>query len=222
MRYLAAIPLVFVRRQFNVRGAIVTSDSQRRRFFNNASACSRCCFTSLPPNNETLTYIISPDRPKPPPVLCDLQRGLITLMGEVMEYVDPHHKRTEFSADSFSFDSEGEDASMRFVGSGQHESITLRKRGTDVVAIVPEKESEFALTKVQILESLQWLTLDFRENPLLTRIVIQTNRLNLEHLDSAMRALIATRLPFYHRPEKEEPIQSPQPTRAVARPERLS
>src|SRR5262245_32464837 len=120
-------------------------------------------------------------------------------MGEAMEYVDPHHKRTDFVADAFSSSGDVAGRCIAFVGHGQHKSVVLRERASTVVAAVPEAACDFVLSKAQILERSNWLTLDFEENPLLRRILIHIDRLSADELDSAMRSLIGTRSLLYYR-----------------------
>ena len=115
-----------------------------------------------------------------------------------MEYTDPYHKRTEFTADSFSSNTDGADRRIAFVGQGQHKSVVLRERGSTVVAVVPEAECEFVLWRAQILGKLRWLTLDFEENPRLRRIVIHIDRLDAHELDAALRLLIGARTLLYY------------------------
>jgi hypothetical protein len=116
-----------------------------------------------------------------------------------MEYVDPHHKRTEFAADSFLSLADGAVRSIAFAGRGQHQSVVLREHGSTVVGIVPEAECEFVLWKAQILEKSKWLTLDFENNPLLRRILIHVDRLDLNELEAAMKSLIGTRALLFYR-----------------------
>ena len=110
-----------------------------------------------------------------------------------MEYGDQHHKRTEFEADSFATESEGTNRLIAFVGHGQHKSVTLVERGSNIVAIVPEADAEFVLCKAQILEKPKWLTLDFEENHLLGRILIHIDRIDVDSIDTALRSLIGSR-----------------------------
>lgn len=118
-----------------------------------------------------------------------------------MEYVDPHHKRTEFTAESFS--SEPEAASRRIViaGHGQHQSVVLTERGPKIAATIRETSREFVLWKAQILGKLKWLTLDFDDNPELRRIVVHIDHLNANELAAALKSLIGARSLFYHRPD---------------------
>jgi hypothetical protein len=116
-----------------------------------------------------------------------------------MEYVDPHHKRTDFEAESFASDVDGPNRRIAFVGRGQHESVALVERGSTIVAIVPEAECEFVLWKAQILEKQKWLTLDFEDNPLLRRILVHIDRLDAESVDAALRSLIGSRSLLYYR-----------------------
>lgn len=119
-----------------------------------------------------------------------------------MDYVDPHHKRTDFTAESFSSSDNGAITSIAFVGHGRHESVVLQQRDTTLVATVPEAPNEFVLRKVQLLRKFRWLILDFEENQLLRRIVIYIDRLDAGALDTAVAALIGTRsLPYYNRHE---------------------
>lgn len=115
-----------------------------------------------------------------------------------MEYVDPHHKRTDFTADSFSLSGDHGSRRISFVGKGQHGSVVLFQRGTSVIAMVPEAENDFVLWKAQILPD-RWLTLDFEKNPLLSRILIHADRLDVDGLDAALRSLIGTRSVLYYR-----------------------
>jgi hypothetical protein len=55
------------------------------------------------------------------------------------------------------------------------------------------------LWKVQILEKLKWLTLDFEDNPVLRRIVIHIDDLDTNELTAALKSLIGTRSLLYHR-----------------------
>jgi hypothetical protein len=119
-------------------------------------------------------------------------------VGQKMKYVDQHHKRTDFTADSFSSDAIGRERSVSFIGSGQHQSIILSERGSTIVAIVPEAGCEFVVRKVQMFEKLKWLTLDFENNLLLHRILIHIDFLEADELDLVLKSLIAERpLPYY-------------------------
>ena len=118
-----------------------------------------------------------------------------------MNYVDPHHKRTDFEATSFASVIDGADRRIAFVGRGQHESVSLVERGSTIVAIVPEAECEFVLWKAQILETQKWLTLDFEDNPLLRRILVHIDRLDSDSVDAALRSLIGFRSLLYYRRE---------------------
>ena len=118
-----------------------------------------------------------------------------------MEYVDPHHKRTEFEADSFASDTDGTKGRIAFVGRGHHKSVTLVERGSTIVAIVPEADGEFVLWKVQILEKQKWLTLDFEDNPSLRRILVHIDRLDADGVDAALRSLIGLHSLLYYRRE---------------------
>lgn len=122
---------------------------------------------------------------------------VINGLAKDMEYTDPYHKRTEFSADSFSCSGDGGSRTITFVGHGQH-AVVLREQDSTVVVVVPEAECHFVLWKAQILQKLKWLTLDFSGNPLLTRIVIHIDHLDAGELDAAMRALIASRSVLYY------------------------
>jgi len=124
-----------------------------------------------------------------------------------MEYIDPHHKRTDFNAESFSAGSDSASRRILFRGHGQHRSVVLLERGASIVATVPEAEGEFVLWKVQILEKPKWLTLDFEENPELRRILIHIDRLEINALDVALKALIGTHSLLYHRRREEDPNQ---------------
>ena len=116
-----------------------------------------------------------------------------------MKYVDPHHKRTDFEAESFASDSEGTNRRIAFVGRGQHKSVALVERGETIVAIVPEAECEFVLWKAQILEKQKWLTLDFENNPLLSRILVHIDLIDSDSVDAALRSLIGSRSLLYYR-----------------------
>jgi len=122
-----------------------------------------------------------------------------TVRQRKMEYVDPHHKRTDFAADSFSSSANDTGRGIVFVGRGQHQSVVLREQGSTVVATVPEAECDFVLWKAQILEKSKWLTLDFEHNPLLSRILIHIDQLDAAQLDAAMRSLIGDRKLLYYR-----------------------
>ena len=127
------------------------------------------------------------------------QAWLIYNVGQKMEYTDPHHKRTEFTAESFSSDVDGASRRIAFVGSGQHDSVVLLERGSTVVAIVPEEKGDFVLWKAQILEKSKWLALDFEDNPLLRRILVHIDRLDANRLDDALKSLIGSRSLLYYR-----------------------
>lgn len=116
-----------------------------------------------------------------------------------MEYVDPHHKRTEFTAESFSSELDGASPRIAFVGSGQHTSVVLLQRDSTVVAVVPETKCEFVLWKAQILVKLKWLILDFEDNSLLRRIVVHIDYLDAVTLEEALKSLIGTRSLLYIR-----------------------
>jgi hypothetical protein len=116
-----------------------------------------------------------------------------------MKYADPHHKRTDFEAESFASDSEGANHRIAFVGHGQHQSVELVERGEKIVAIIPETEYEFVLWKAQILEKQKWLTLDFENNPLLSRILVHIDLIDFDSVDAALRSLIGTRSLIYYR-----------------------
>ena len=116
-----------------------------------------------------------------------------------MEYGDPHHKRTEFEADSCALEADVANRRVAFVGHGQHKSVTLVERGSNIVAIVPEADDVFVLWKAQILEKLKWLTLDFEENLLLGRILIHIDRLDVDSVDAALRSLIGSRSLHFNR-----------------------
>jgi hypothetical protein len=118
-----------------------------------------------------------------------------------MEYVDSHHKRTDFEAEFFASEVDGTNRRIAFVGRGRHVSVTLVERGATVVAIVPEAECEFVLRKAQILEKQSWLTLDFEDNPLLRRILVHIDRLDADRVDAALRSLIGSRAVLYYRHE---------------------
>jgi hypothetical protein len=113
--------------------------------------------------------------------------------------VDPHHKRTDFSAESFSCDVDVANRRIAFVGSGKHDSVVLLERGSTVVAIIPEAKGDFVVSKVQILEKSKWLTLDFEENSLLRRILVYIDRLDADELDAALRLIIGARALLYFR-----------------------
>lgn len=116
-----------------------------------------------------------------------------------MEYVDPHHKRTDFTATSFSSDVDGALRRIAFVGSGQHASVVLLERDSTIVAVVPEAEYEFVLWKAQILKESKWLGLDFADNPQLRRILIHIDHLDADKLDDVLKSLIGSRSLLYYR-----------------------
>ena len=116
-----------------------------------------------------------------------------------MEYLYPHHKRTDFTATSFSSDVDGARRRIAFVGSGQHASVVLLESDSTVVAGVPEAECEFVLWKVQILKKSKWLTLDLADNPQLRRILIHIDDLDTDKLDDALKSLIGSRSLLYYR-----------------------
>jgi hypothetical protein len=115
-----------------------------------------------------------------------------------MEYSDPHHKRTHFTADSFSSEVDGVERCVVFTGHGLHGSVLLAERGPSVAAIVPELKSELVLWKIQVLERQKWLTLDFEANPLLSRILIHIDQLDPKALASALREVIGPRKLLFH------------------------
>ena len=118
-----------------------------------------------------------------------------------MEYIDPHHKRSEFTAESFSSSVDNAVLRVVFTGHGQHQSVVLKEQGPNIVATVPEAECDFVLWKTQLMETPRWLTLDFEKNPLLSRIVIHIGDLNADDLDAALTALIGSRsLLYFKRP----------------------
>jgi hypothetical protein len=121
------------------------------------------------------------------------------MFSKIMEYVDTQHKRAEFNAESFAFDSEGTNRRITFVGRGQGESVTLVERGSSLVALLSKAECELVLSKAQILEQQGWLTLDFEDNPVLRRLLIHIGRLNSNALDGALRSLIGVRSLLYFR-----------------------
>ena len=60
-------------------------------------------------------------------------------------------------------------------------------------------ESEIVLWKAQILEKSKWLTLDLKDNPLLRRIVVHIDHLNVDELDADLKALIGMHSLLYFR-----------------------
>ena len=115
-----------------------------------------------------------------------------------MEYSDPHHKRTHFTADSFSSEVDGVTRRVVFAGRGLHSSALLAQRGSSVVAIVPEMKVELVLWKAQVLERQKWLTLDFEANPMLSRILIHIDQLDPKTLACALREMIGPRKLLFH------------------------
>ena len=121
-----------------------------------------------------------------------------------MDYVDPYHKRIEFSAVSFCSESEGTGQRMIFSSHDLRSSVTLTERGSQIAAKVSEEEGIFILWKVQIMERLHWLTLDFEENPILRRIVVHIEHLDVNELDAALRQMFGARtLQYIRHPSRE-------------------
>lgn len=115
-----------------------------------------------------------------------------------MEYSDPHHKRTHFTAEAFSTTNDVEARRLSFEGHGLHKSVHLAERGASVVVTVPELEAELVLWKIQILERQKWLTLDFEANPLLSRILVHIDRVEPRALESAIREVVGSRKLLFH------------------------
>jgi hypothetical protein len=116
-----------------------------------------------------------------------------------MEYIDPHHKRTNFTATSFSEDTDSACRRLAFAGQGQHGEVILIERGSAIAAVVPETSIEFTIGKVQILDRLKWLTLDFEENTVLRRIVIHIDQLDADQLSASLKRMIGARPVIFNR-----------------------
>jgi hypothetical protein len=115
-----------------------------------------------------------------------------------MEYGDPHHKRTSFTATSYVLEAGAGGQRIVFTGHGLHASVVVRESGESIVAVVPEFKEEFALWKIQIMERQKWLTLDFRAYPTLTRILIHIDELDPTRLGEALREIVGNRKLLFH------------------------
>jgi hypothetical protein len=115
-----------------------------------------------------------------------------------MEYVDPHHKRTDFTATSYRKEDGAGGKRIVLSGHGLHASVVLRESGESIATIVPEFKEEFVLWKIQILERQKWLTLDFRAYPTLTRILVHIDELNRSSLEEDIRDLVGGRNLLFH------------------------
>jgi hypothetical protein len=116
-----------------------------------------------------------------------------------MQYIDPHHKRVEFRAASFRVESNGAKKSLVFAAQDSKETVTVFASEALVAARISSEEEDFVLWKIQILEGNSWLTLDFKQNPKLSRLVVRIAGMSFDDLDLALKELIASRPVLYYR-----------------------
>jgi hypothetical protein len=116
-----------------------------------------------------------------------------------MEYVDPYHKRTEFTADAYSSACDENGRRVVFSGRDHRVSVVLHERDTTIIASIPDTEHDIVLLKAHILGKLKWLILDFENNPVLLRIVVLIEGLDADELEADLKSLIGTRSVLYFR-----------------------
>jgi hypothetical protein len=121
-----------------------------------------------------------------------------------VDYTDPYHKRIEFGATSFSSEPEDTGERVTFLSHNPHNTVTVTERGPQVAVTVSEEDVSLVLWKVQIIERLHWLILDFENNPILSRIVVRIERLNVNQLEAALRRVFGERKLLYFRQSSDE------------------
>ena len=115
-----------------------------------------------------------------------------------MDYTDPHHKRIEFRAVSYRSETIGAVRRVMFFTNNPNGSVTLVERGPLIAAIVAKEDCDFILWKVQILDNLNWLILDIKDNPKLSRIVVVIEGLDATGLDVELKEMFAGRSLLYY------------------------